>query len=127
MFPTFEYLCLNISAVLANLHLWVLKSDTIIMPLLIVQGKTFCLLHHQQNNVHSSNHLNKADTLLHLHLLSLRILAYNLTRLYVNAVVVAGLVDVGLVVVDFVVVVIAALVLVHLLSFCHVCPTLYLI
>ena len=67
----------------------------------------------------SSNHLNKVDAPLHLHLVSLRILAKDLTNLYVNAAVVAGLVDVGLVVVvvDFVVVVITGLVLVHLLLF----------
>ena len=70
--------------------------------------------------MHSSNHLNKADALLHLHLVSLRILAQNLTSLYVNAVVVADLVDLGLVVVvfvGFVDIVITGLVLLHLLLF----------
>ena len=50
---------------------------------LVISFKIFGLLHSQQSDVHSSNHLNGADVLLHPLLVSLKILVYNLTSLNV--------------------------------------------
>ena len=66
--------------------------DTIILLLLIVLDKIFGLLHPQESDVHSSNHLNRADMLLHPRQVSLKILVWNLTSLNVLLAVVVDLV-----------------------------------
>ena len=83
--------------------------------------------------MHSSSHLNEANTLLYLHQVSLKILAYNLTSLNVNVVVLdlLGLESVSVVVVavavDFVAVGFAiGFVVIVVIGWAQAHPHLYL-